>query len=640
MSDYAYVGLWDDFDLSPAFRKVLTVPSRTGTIIITLLAILVTFAANRSWKIWRFLLHVLLEVMACRFPKQTRAAIRQQQTILRNSETTGGALLSILEVAKATQSTSRATSTALVVFMFLHWGLFLALGILTTQVNRGTTVRSLATDACGMWLPSDVINRNVTIDLYHITGAELTMNTTVAAENYARNCYNLASTTISDCNLFAQQLIPYITELVPCPLRDATLCTGPSTLALAVESGNISWSNLGINWPHANDIYIRRRSIFTPINATSFLYDKAASRNYVNQHFNSDPPIVEPEQIQIFSFAIDEEGSNMTQAYRHNDNGGEYDVMSVSVLNGSFVLEALKPQELAAEVTIVAVRGRGVLFPNPSDDPLFYARHNHTVQVMGETPNRTTVYYKMGRPINVIVVQDLVEVCSKLTGYCSGWIGPSDLATLMKTTYVMRLMGPEFRKDYNTTLYALNIVATPLMLATTYYALLGRGTSALQATRQLQNGMQYMISEEQWRVEAENWFRISLASLQMAPHRMISTPELDRTRVVNAFDGAWACSSIKFHSSKHVTLSFFGILTIVIVCILLSIVSYLDEILGLLAANRTSSLLQPWKRDGYLQLLEESNMSKVPDSTRLPGSSDAYILDSERLMPTTYETYR
>jgi hypothetical protein len=170
-------------------------------------------------------------------------------------------------------------------------------------------------------------------------------------------------------------------------------------------------------------------------------------------------------------------------------------------------------------------------------------------------------------------------------------------------------MGPNFEKDYYTTLDAIGIVAQPLMQVTTYYALLNRGASDLQATGQLQSSMQYMISEEQWKVEAENWFRIGLASLQMAPYRMVSTPELDHSRMVEGFGSTWAFSSVKSHSLKHVALSFFGIMTILVVSLLLTILSYLDEIVGFLAAKRTSSMLQPWKRDGYLQLLEQSYAS-------------------------------
>jgi hypothetical protein len=250
-----------------------------------------------------------------------------------------------------------------------------------------------------------------------------------------------------------------------------------------------------------------------------------------------------------------------------------------------------------------------VTFPAPSDDALFYAQVESTISMTNGNLNRTITSYAMGRQLNALLVQDMVEVCSKLTGYCSGWIGPGRFSDAM-AAFLPRLMGPNFRSDFNTSIFALDIVALPLMAATTNHAILYRGASALQATRTLQNARQYMISDGQWKIEAQNWFRISLALLQMAPQRMVYTPELDRSRVekLGFFAGPWACSAVKFRSSGHVTLSFVGILVILVTCVVLTIVSYLDDILRLFPFASTSSVLQCWDRDGYLQLLEESDV--------------------------------
>jgi hypothetical protein len=444
-----------------------------------------------------------------------------------------------------------------------------------------------------------------------ITSSELRTNTTVAAENYVRNCYSATSATISECNVFARRMLSHTTQMVSCPLLDPSLCSEADQRALTVQSDNISWSDLGVNWKYAKEIYIRRRSVYTPILAEPFLYSTAASRSYVNQNFRSEPPIREPEQIQVFSFFKDEDGSNLTQTYRRNSIGIEYDVLTSSVANGSFLHSGLKSKQLGPEVTIIAIRGQTVTFPAPSDDALFYAQVESTISMTNGNLNRTITSYAMGRQLNALLVQDMVEVCSKLTGYCSGWIGPGRFSDAM-AAFLPRLMGPNFRSDFNTSIFALDIVALPLMAATTNHAILYRGASALQATRTLQNARQYMISDGQWKIEAQNWFRISLALLQMAPQRMVYTPELDRSRVekLGFFAGPWACSAVKFRSSGHVTLSFVGILVILVTCVVLTIVSYLDDILRLFPFASTSSVLQCWDRDGYLQLLEESDVTQ------------------------------
>lgn len=476
----------------------------------------------------------------------------------------------------------RLISTTLILFTLLHWSLFIALGILATQVNLGNTVRSLSTHDCGVWRASAPGNPNSVLNLNMVTATELYINTTLAAENYVRNCYTAASATIPACNVYIRPSFPHTTQVIPCPLRNSALCSAPGSTALAVESSNMSLSDLAINWPHAKDIYIRRRSVFAPIFSEPFLYSKEASQDYVDKYISGDPPIAEPERIQVLSYVIDKSGMNFTSFHRRNINGGEYDVLVQFATNGTLAMDLLKPRELAPKFTIVAFRGSSVSFPARSDDPLFYAQVNYTTFMA----NNNITMYKMGRPLNAIVCQDMVEVCGDLTNYCTGWIGPTDLAT--DINYTANLLGPLV--NANTSWHAIGIVSMPLMQATTYFALLNRGASGLQATRKLFGGMQYMISSEQWKVEAENWFRISLAWLQMAPHRMVVTPDLDRSRVnrVDIFSTPWACYAIKFRSSKHATLSFFGIMTIIAICAALTLVSYLDEFLGRVALKTTS----------------------------------------------------
>ncbi|KAF3032438.1 hypothetical protein E8E12_003442 [Didymella heteroderae] len=186
---------------------------------------------------------------------------------------------------------------------------------------------------------------------------------------------------MSDCNVFVRHMFPHTTQIVPCPLRDSTLCSAPGSDALAVESSNISFSDLGVNWPYAKDIYIRRRSVYTPILAESFHYGEEEIRDYFKNVSVGNSTVSEAEykHVRVFSFIVDEYGRNLSLAYSTRDRGNEYYVSAFMALNGSFAIKALEPQELAPEFTVVTVRGPGLSFPAPSDDPVFYAQVNDTV---------------------------------------------------------------------------------------------------------------------------------------------------------------------------------------------------------------------------------------------------------------------
>jgi hypothetical protein len=320
-------------------------------------------------------------------------------------------------------------------------------------------------------------------------------------------------------------------------------------------------------------------------------------------YLSGDRPITRPEDAQAYSFTRDETGMNMTQFFARTDTSGEYDVSVMPAENGSFAIDALKPRELAPQFTVISIRGRGVTFPAPSDDAIFYAHENSTTSIQIGSKTSTNTWYRMGRRLNSMVCQDMATVCSNITGYCTGWVAPS--ALLLGTTYAEQLLGSH--SSDNNSIRALALVSITLLQSSIYYGVNNRGASALQATRYLQSNMQYVISNMQWKIEAENWFRISLAILQMGTHRMITMPEVDKSRVENGMgvDQAAACSMIKFRSTKHVTLSMFGIITILAVSVLLLLISFLDDILNWLIPKRVSSILQPWERNDYLRLLKD-----------------------------------
>ncbi|KAF2830927.1 hypothetical protein CC86DRAFT_367551 [Ophiobolus disseminans] len=54
MLNNVYVGIWRDYDSGSVLATRWTVTDRIGTLLLTLLAILVAVTANCSWKILRF----------------------------------------------------------------------------------------------------------------------------------------------------------------------------------------------------------------------------------------------------------------------------------------------------------------------------------------------------------------------------------------------------------------------------------------------------------------------------------------------------------------------------------------------------------------------------------------------------------
>lgn len=596
-SNIVYTGVWDDYESGRVLSKVLTMEYRTGTYLITLLAILVTFAANRSWKIWRLILHTALRRYA-----QNEYFIRQKQSVLTNSETTGGALLAYYEILvlggswRCLPGRVKLIAIFLILFALVHWIGFIALGILTTQVNLGSVVRSVKTDRCGFWTTRDDLPDEV---WYNDPSSMLTVNASVAAENYVQNCYVDESNSISECKVFLNRSITYTTENVPCPFHDPSICITPNGDAVSMESRDVSLSGLGINWKFAKDVTVRRRSVCAPIAAERFIYSEEASKEYLNNLLLEEDLGV---GLRVFSYETwSASGENYTRMFRTQD-AGDFDLTIQYIPNATDLQPALRPLDQVAETTIVSLRGLAVSFSKPSDDPFFYAHKNYSTPIyVGEDWMYYMNYdFKLSRTLNALACQDTVKACSRITSLCTDWVAPREFAS--DATYG-KVIG---QNSDNQAKMAFYTIAWPLSYTTTLNNVVWRrGASIFKATRSLEYGRSYTIGPEQWKDEVQNWFRISLGLLQMAPHRMVSTPELDTKMVKNdAPDLADACTMVKFRSPGHVTVSMFGMLFIIIAAFVLTVLSYLDILLGWLLPSRVSPLLVPWERDSYLRLLQ------------------------------------
>lgn len=91
-----YMGFWHDSYKGTAFGATLTLQDKHAVTLLAALAVLVTFAGNRSWFLWRYIWH------SSYLNQAHRTAViqihqRKQQVLLRNSETAGGAFVGLLE---------------------------------------------------------------------------------------------------------------------------------------------------------------------------------------------------------------------------------------------------------------------------------------------------------------------------------------------------------------------------------------------------------------------------------------------------------------------------------------------------------------------------------------------------------------
>lgn len=337
-------------------------------------------------------------------------------------------------------------------------------------------------------------------------------------------------------------------------------------------------------------------------------------------------PGFDPDEWFFYSFTRDEKhpDSNVTHPAPTTDQSAtDYDIDMSQAPDRMLLYNLLTPHEMAPEHSFIAMRGRGVAFPETCDDPFFAAhREGKKKEAAGiaeiENPSK---FCHMDDPLSTMVCQDMVNICSSVTGYYTKWINPqyADVEADI-------LLGPSYDDDDLESHSAYAVLSWGVSESTTYSVINNRGALALQVSNSLFAGQQTNLGPEQWKAEAEHWFRSSLALIQMYPHRLVHTPGLPLDRVENLAPEIpgllLACNQIRFRSSGHMSLSFSGLLLVVVLTIALAMLSYLD----VAVKKFRPDLLMHWEHSCYLYLFghrkDDADGKYASFGCRRGGTSD------------------
>lgn len=595
-ADIVYTGFWVDYNQKPLGKYCLTLKTSSALMLLAALTVFVILSAGRSWRIWSSIAHCALE----RRQRKRYTALhtqRQHQVILRNSETAGGGFLALFGLIFK-EFRSRRTRTVslshwiLVALSLFHWAVFISLGILTSQIATGRTVRSIQTNHCGDWSPKPLSSLNASqIEQQEAsaTANELLLNSTLESEDYVRRCYDSASEGASGCERLVKRQLPHAIEDTEC-IFSKEICSAINGVAVSLDTGNVPFSDLGLNFRLADRLFFRRRSICSPLPPEPFLYGQEQALKALRAAGGS--AIDNPKEIRAFSHVADETSKNRTTFFRES-RSETYNLQAELALNGSLTSVLIRPQSPSMQVSIITLLGESMAYHSPFFDPLF--NFNQRITSTDSTGNKK-IFYRMGARINSVACQETVSYCSTYTDFCTPWGGMFEVENMYNLLAGDQINATDVQS-------ALAAVQRAVMQSTIYSSISGRGASALQASRFVSGSNQLRLTQGQWRVELEHWFLVALTKMQLAMPRFVKTPGLDMNRVENTLDQAPLkdiCSLVKFNSNEHITLSTLGIALVVAFSVTLTIISFWDTLLTPLIPQR---VLTAWNRDHALELL-------------------------------------
>ncbi|RSL59383.1 hypothetical protein CEP54_007295 [Fusarium duplospermum] len=543
------------------------------------------------------------------------AQILPYQVILRNSETPNGAALSLLSCLFSKSNSNivsknrrRFQSTLLGAVALSHGIIFIALSILTSQIVLGRTVVSKATSTCGHWIvrPNNGSEKS-------LANSEWVLNSTLDADNYVQNCYfGSQGTGIFDCEKLESQSFPFsVFHNATCPF-ESHVCRTDS--AFAMETHNISLAQLGINTKLADQLYFRKRTTCAPIREELF-YVKTYTSNDLDWLKEGDNRTLYGFYAGLPTFPNGTlphmvPNDHLIPSYEVTAYYIPLNATNTTSQNHSLLLSDPLPRGFHGP-SIVLLEGRGVTFHEESDDPLWSV---HTKvkygngTLAGVNLDEAPVMYRMDSDLNIIGCDERIQICHRSTNRCLPWSGlmPEFKATELDDRAAVDV---ETVLDINIPL----MIVTPLLDKTSIPdGIAGRGGSSLRASRTLYGGRQLRLEPEQWKTELTYWFGLGMARLQLDIYKTI-----ERHDGLNV-DGAmnvWAdlpsgsmqemlCGKIKFRSPNHTSLSFTGVIVVVVVSSVLIALSFFEVLVDLMPAKWKGNRVLLWAWSENLALLE------------------------------------
>jgi hypothetical protein len=242
--------------------QTITTDSKTGGIIVALLAVFTSLGMTHLWHLLTFFYH---QSRAKGSPND--GLFLHQQALLRTLPTPSSLMADSMKLWLAWRRVSDHALTRS--FAHLLIALLFAMGSLTVSIFSSSIVSSsnlevlVQSPHCGMLDGSG----NGSWESY-------LSSTAAAAKAYAPDCYQPGSLP-AQCNAFLRPNIPFKAQVVQCPFEDK-IC---ASSAISLDSGLIDINDaFGLNLEEADRIKYRRKTVCTILSLDGYTRTRNATR--------------------------------------------------------------------------------------------------------------------------------------------------------------------------------------------------------------------------------------------------------------------------------------------------------------------------------------------------------------------------
>lgn len=612
-------GIWTDYSKGAVHGWSLTLTSTQGLIFLAVLALATGMTGQRSWKIFKFVIH-----QSRKYHEPRDAMIKEQEFALCTSETDLGTAQQMVTLLKNWQNLqlhfplrtrdeelkrSRRSTRIVFVIALVHGLTFIVLAVLipTLLGNVDSPPVLVDSDVCAVWQTNGWEPNQTTQGAI----AQLSSRTAANALNYYENCYRPGAPV--DCRLLVKQSLKWTESTTECPFKSGTCLAG--TKPVIFDTGNISLSDLGVNSKISGTLLARKRMICSPIDIRPYQINLTLSSknttvfNFTNNSYTSKSKYW-PDLFPILETGVRHEDYIVRTLYKPGGPTGSPPLNSrLNRTNG--------------DVSIVLIQKDGIMFTEAISDPIFETElHPKTVD-LGEKGSLPFYYAK--ESFSAIGCVEQTEIYNNRNNLRSLW---QSLNLNTKIFYDGLLLD----KDQGPLISFLSSALKGSTLA--HIPNSGRTTYIEARSSSPNRRIQLALPHDQWIRECRRWWGISLSLLQLQSLSFAvgSFFQQDTSSFKNLLDQPhltttkdFFCHNLKFRSPQHVTVNLFGLSCVLLAFICIWTVSLSDGFVGRRMFHTWPHRVLAWRLDSSKQLIRQlhETMSTASGQTPLPNNLSA-----------------
>ena len=395
-----YIGVWTNWSRGRVLGSTLTLTRRNGDLLVAVLAFFVTFVFTRLWRILCVILH-----HQSSSDRPRGALYHQRQAAFRNAASPDTALAVFSQIIWAW----RRGCTKVHVVKVLGIPLLIAAACLSGSILASTFSSRVSSavgddvllrgDMCG-WINGSHDRVRQSQEAYLIPWVS---SETIAAANYARECYSVNPGGVLSCNTFPKANLAHKIQVDSdheCPWG-GDICVQEKS-NLRIDSGLIdSNDDLGMNAPPDRGFQYRLVLQCAPIKTEGYTstFNFSTDRSSTRYHYGTN----KWDDEEIWDYVYEQSNDRV---YEHEltlhmaNSQGDYEMGSVSndsrrsvpatltcmcstsymtIENGStpaYSSAMLPIPELFrtdGDLSIIFLAAKGITYSEPSEDPWYRA---------------------------------------------------------------------------------------------------------------------------------------------------------------------------------------------------------------------------------------------------------------------------